>query len=152
MRKRSTAWRAMCSSKDNKAVDASELLKQMDLLDLVEGAKHGGPKFLIQFTCDADKSICTQEEEDDRRSTKVISKTAYENGTCNNRMGIQFQQTHTRYKFTGVVLIRCPCDKLHLIADNLGWFDDEKINVETILAERGESVKKLVAEGELDIS
>ena len=65
MRKRSTAWRAMCSSKDNKAVDASELLKQMDLLDLVEGAKHGGPKFLIQFTCDADKSICTQEEEDD---------------------------------------------------------------------------------------
>ena len=68
----------MCSSK---AVDASDLLKQMDLLDLVEGAKHGGPKFLIQFTCDADKSICTQENESDRRSTKVISKTAYEKGT-----------------------------------------------------------------------
>jgi hypothetical protein len=72
----------MCSgdSKD-KAADASELLKQMDLLDLVEGAKHGGPKFLIQFTCDADKSICSQENESDRRSTKVISKTAYEKGT-----------------------------------------------------------------------
>ena len=75
---RSVAWRRMCSSK---AVDASDLLKQMDLLDLVEGAKHGGPKFLIQFTCDADKSICTQENESDRRSTKVISKTAYEKGT-----------------------------------------------------------------------
>ena len=79
--RRSISWRAMCSSKDSKAVDASDLLKQMDLLDLVEGAKHGGAKFLIQFTCDADESICTQEQEDDRRSTKVISKTAYEKGT-----------------------------------------------------------------------
>ena len=66
-------------------------------------------------------------------------------------MYIQSYFKHTTH-FIGVVLIRCPCDKLHLIADNLGWFDDEKINVETILAERGESVKKLVAEGEVDIS
>ena len=31
---------------------------------------------------------------------------------------------------TGVVLVRCACDKLHLIADNLGWFDDKRTNIE----------------------
>jgi protein import protein ZIM17 len=47
----------------------------------------------------------------------------------------------------GVVLLRCEgCDKLHLIADNLGWFENDgvnkgnKINIETIMAEKGEKV------------
>jgi len=34
---------------------------------------------------------------------------------------------------TGVVLVRCKCDKLHLIADRLGWFDDGGTDVEKIL-------------------
>jgi len=35
-----------------------------------------------------------------------------------------------------VVLIRCEgCDNLHLIADNLGWFRDERVNIEDILRE-----------------
>ncbi len=128
---RTSRFVRFCSDKKTKN-PPQPVLEQKDLLDLVDGVKRGdGPKFLIQFTCDADKSMCSQENESDRRSTKVISKTAYEEG---------------------VVLIRCPCDKLHLIADNLGWFDDEKINVETILAERGEAVKKLVADDHLDIS
>ena len=37
--------------------------------------------------------------------------------------------------------MRCPgCESLHLIADNLGWFDDEKVNIETIMQEKGQSV------------
>eukprot|EP00198_Chlamydomonas_reinhardtii_P010820 XP_001700157.1 mitochondrial inner membrane peptidase [Chlamydomonas reinhardtii] len=41
----------------------------------------------------------------DTRSTKAFSKQSYQNG---------------------VVLVRCPgCQKLHLVADHLGWFGEE---------------------------
>ena len=45
----------------------------------------------------------------------------------------------------GVVLVRCEgCNNLHLIADNLGWFEPDgifkgrKVNIETLLKEKGE--------------
>ena len=42
----------------------------------------------------------------------------------------------------GVVLVRCPgCQNLHLIADRLGWFEDDSWDVEKILKERGEQAK-----------
>ena len=40
-------------------------------------------------------------------------------------------------------MIRCDCcDKQHLIADNFGWFGPHK-NIEEILAERGEEVRRM---------
>ena len=47
----------------------------------------------------------------------------------------------------GVVLVRCEgCNNLHLVADNLGWFEDDGVNrgrsitVESLLKEKGQEV------------
>ena len=56
-------------------------------------------------------------------------------GVCNTKSARSF--TKNAY-YNGVVLIRCEkCDKIHLIADNLGWFGDKTINIETIMKEKG---------------
>lgn len=66
------------------------------------------------------------------RSAKTISKHAY---------------------YKGVVLVRCPCcEKLHLIADRLGWFDDESVDVESILAAKGEVVRVATHEDVLELT
>ena len=42
-------------------------------------------------------------------------------------------------------MIRCEgCDNLHLIADNLGWFKDEKTNIEDIMKEKGGKIYKMI--------
>ena len=64
------------------------------------------------FTC----KVC------DQRAVKSFSRRAYEKG---------------------VVLITCDgCKNRHVIADNLGWFGDEK-NVEEMLRKKGEQVLKI---------
>lgn len=69
-------------------------------------------KMVIMYTC----RVC------DTRSARTISKPSYQ---------------------SGVVLVRCPgCNKLHLIADRLGYFGDESADVESLLAARGERVKR----------
>ena len=51
-------------------------------------------------------------------------------GQCNAKQIKSF--TKNAYH-KGVVLVRCVgCDKVHLVADNLGWFEDEPTNVETL--------------------
>jgi len=49
------------------------------------------------------------------------------------------------------VLIRCEtCNSLHLIADNLGWFNDEKSNIETIMEEKGEKITTIQNKEEIN--
>lgn len=60
---------------------------------------------------------------------------------CGNKMARTF--TKDAYH-KGVVLIRCDsCNEIHLIADNLGWFEDDKWNVETDQASKGKLLPKV---------
>ena len=78
---------------------------------------------MMMYTCDAKKEDGTN---CGTKQARTFSKDSYQNG---------------------VVLIRCEgCEKLHLIADNLGWFENDgvykgkNINIETLLADKGETV------------
>ncbi len=62
----------------------------------------------------------------------------YTCGVCENKAARSFSK---KAYHEGVVLIRCEsCDSLHLIADNLGWFEDNPVNVEDLMKRKGESV------------
>ena len=51
----------------------------------------------------------------------------------------------------GVVLVRCDgCESLHLIADNLGWFSDTRVNIEDIMAEKGRTVVRVEGSAEVE--
>lgn len=66
------------------------------------------------------------------RAAKTISKHAYN---------------------SGVVLVRCPgCENLHLVADRLGWFEDESTDVESLLKQRGESVRYVTSDNVLELT
>ncbi|XP_050677815.1 DNL-type zinc finger protein-like [Leptidea sinapis] len=75
-------------------------------------------KFQLMFTC----KKCSA------RNSKLITKLAY---------------------YKGVVIVICDgCENKHLIADNLNWFSDMngKKNIEDIMAEKGETVQKILSE------
>ena len=71
------------------------------------------PLYLLAFTC----TVC------EAKQTRTFTRRAYHQG---------------------VVLIRCEgCDNVHLIADNLGWFEDEPVNVEQLAERKGQKVARL---------
>jgi len=73
--------------------------------------------------------------------------------TCNVCKTRQAKSMSKKSYEKGVVLIRCDgCDNLHLIADNLGWFRDEKINIVDILKEKEEEVQIMSDVDLLDVT
>lgn len=72
-------------------------------MDRVQGVKaENGQLYILSFTC----TKCQT------RSIRSFTKHAYHKG---------------------VVLVRCGgCDNIHLVADNIGWFEDQPVNVETM--------------------
>jgi hypothetical protein len=79
----------------------------------IPGAQKGGRKLAIVFTC----TVC------DTRSAKQFTEQAYTNG---------------------VVLVRCPgCENLHLIADRLGYFQEEDWDLESLVQQKGEKVRTI---------
>ncbi|KAE9036091.1 hypothetical protein PR003_g7285 [Phytophthora rubi] len=86
------------------------------------GVESSGEKFVMVYTC----SVC------ETRAAKTISKHAY---------------------YKGVVLVRCPgCENLHLVADRLGWFEDDSTDVESLLQRKGEEVRFVTDDNVLELT
>lgn len=88
------------------------------------GAQKGGKKLAIVYTC----TVCNT------RAAKQFTEQAYTNG---------------------VVIVQCPgCNNRHLIADNLGFFEDEDggWNIEKGMAKLGKNVKVVNDDNVLELS
>lgn len=88
----------------------------------IPGVESPGDKFTLMYTC----TVC------DTRAAKIISKQAYS---------------------TGVVLVRCPgCQNLHLIADRMGWFEDDSWDVQKLLNEHGQGAKLVTNDNVMELT
>lgn len=92
-------------------------------IDNIPGVKTPGDKMLLMYTC----KVCNT------RSAKKISKASYERG---------------------VVIVRCACcDSKHLIADNMGFFEEKGWNIHDYLSSKeGERSKYLVEDNVFELT
>lgn len=102
---------------EKEAAESGKLLVDKDRKDQMGGQGIGTKHgdMMAIFTC----NVC------EHRSAKRFSKHCYTKG---------------------IVIVQCPgCTARHLLADNMGWFEDDKKNIEEILRDKGEEVVRLSA-------
>ncbi|VDI06635.1 mitochondrial protein import protein ZIM17 [Mytilus galloprovincialis] len=120
-------------------------------------------RFIGNFSPKANRILCSpryysseQEDEGQTQSNQTLGKIkgtllmAYKCKVC----GTKNQETFSKQAYEkGVVIVTCKeCKSNHLIADHLGWFQDFKgRTIEEILAEKGETVKKVVLDGGMEL-
>jgi len=106
-------------------------------------AEKGSKKFTYNFTEDDIKGS--------RRGTGGLMMMAFTCTKCDTHQAKTFSKKSYE---TGVVLINCKgCENLHLIADNLGWFRDEGVNIEQLMREKGQQVHKAITEeGDIELN
>ena len=88
----------------NETVDSYKTKGSISILDHLKGTKQSesGELYALMFRC----------------------------GQCNTRAIRSF--TKNAYH-KGVVLVRCEgCSNIHLVADNLGWFEDNPTNLDNL--------------------
>jgi protein import protein ZIM17 len=92
------------------------------IVNNIEGTRNSDSGYLVaSFVC----------KKCETRNTKKFSKRSYKEG---------------------IVIIRCDgCKNLHLIADNLGWFEDGNVNIEDLMKRKGEEVRKISCDGLLNL-
>ncbi|KAJ8038786.1 DNL-type zinc finger protein [Holothuria leucospilota] len=111
-------------------------------------------KILQQRNLSCSPAFCESNAEDKQPVGKLDESDRYYLAftckVCQNRMS----RTISKVAYSkGVVIVRCTgCNNLHLIADNLGWFQGGGKNIEEILAAKGESVKKSISEDTLEVT
>lgn len=85
------------------------------------------------------------------RGTGGLLLMAYTCSKCETKQARTFSKdSYTK----GVVLLRCGgCDKLHLIADNIGWFEDDgPVNIEDIMKRKGDNVHTNMDDNSIEIN
>ena len=88
-------------------------------------------------------STSVPESEPDKEQKSVILGQLHMEFTCKVCQTRGVKRFSKQAYNAGVVLVKCSgCQNLHLIADNLGWFGTNKINIEGILAEQGEQIRR----------
>ncbi|SBS87481.1 zinc finger protein, putative [Plasmodium ovale] len=99
-----------------------------------------GIKRLSQTNGNDGQIINDKEMEDKQRGKKEYMVLMFTCKICEKKSAKKFSK---QAYYNGVVIIRCPqCNNLHLISDQLGWFQEGKTNIEKILEEKGEKVLK----------
>ncbi|CAC5385119.1 ZIM17 [Mytilus coruscus] len=115
-----------------------------------------GNYFPLRTLCSSRQYASKQEDEGQMQSNQTLGKIegrllmAYKCKVC----GTQNQETFSKQAYEkGVVIVTCKeCKSNHLIADHLDWFQDIKgRTIEEILAEKGETVKKVILDGGMEL-